>query len=266
MPDIQLLDSITDASRESAGCVVASGSHGGHYPAAICSKFDIRAVVLNDAGIGLQQAGVAGVLALETVNCAAAAVSHDSCYIGSASSSQKDGVISVANRVAAKLGVYVGQHAAEALELLRLAPAPDGRLPPVEEARQELRHQQLKVLLLDSASLVTQQDSNQIIIAGSHGALIGGDPARALKADASFAAFNDAGGGLQCIGRTRLPALQSRGVAAVTYSHTSARIGDAASAWETGVISDGNALASAIGATPGMPLRELDFSQLQALR
>ena len=54
------LDSITDANAESRGRLVVSGSHGGIYPASVASRWDIQAVLFNDAGIGFEDAGVAG--------------------------------------------------------------------------------------------------------------------------------------------------------------------------------------------------------------
>jgi len=77
-----------------------------------------------------------------------------------------------------------------------------------------------------------------------------------LKAAASLAVFNDAGGGIEDAGLTRLPALDARAIPAVTVAHTSARIGDAVSAWETGVISHANATAAALRARPGASLRD----------
>ncbi|MEM7523403.1 MAG: hypothetical protein AAF360_06540, partial [Pseudomonadota bacterium] len=56
---------------------------------------------------------------------------------------------------------------------------------------------------------------------------------------------------------TRLPALDGRGVAAVTVGHQSARIGDAVSALETGVISAANERAAALGARVGAGLRDM---------
>jgi hypothetical protein len=53
---------------------------------------------------------------------------------------------------------------------------------------------------------------------------------------------------------TRLPALAARGIAAVTVSAASARIGEARSMWETGAISHVNAPAAALGARAGQPL------------
>ncbi|MEP5717652.1 MAG: hypothetical protein ABJN37_04640, partial [Alphaproteobacteria bacterium] len=91
---------------------------------------------------------------------------------------------------------------------------------------------------------------------GPPGGLGGGDPARALKPAPALAVFNDAGGGIEDAGLTRLPALDARTIPAVTVAHTSARVGDAASAWETGVISHANAAAAALGARSGDRLRD----------
>ncbi|MFT5181393.1 MAG: hypothetical protein ACI8S3_001277, partial [Alphaproteobacteria bacterium] len=62
------------------------------------------------------------------------------------------------------------------------------------------------------------------------------------------AVFNDAGSDLV----SRLPDLESLGIAAATVATASARIGDARSCYETGVISHVNETAAAAGAAPGM--------------
>ena len=257
MTDVLLLDSITDATEAARGRVIASGSHGGIYPAAIASRAGIRAVAFNDAGIGLEKAGVAGVLALAEVGMAAIAASAMSCHIGSAEDLAARGRVSTCNGVAAALGIVTGMAVQAALDLLADAPAPTGQLPALTEARQVVhRLSGLTLTLLDSASLVRPEDAGEIVITGSHGALIGGDPARALKADARVAVFNDAGRGRDDIGVTRLPALDHRGVAAVTVSADTARIGDSASALATGVISELNACAQGRGARKGMRLAD----------
>ncbi len=252
-----LLDSITDATAHARGRVVICGSHGGLYPGAIASRGMVRAVVFNDAGIGLERAGVAGVLALAGVGMAAAALDCHSCRIGSASDSAARGVISVANQLAQDLGVRVGQPAHEAAERLARAPEPHTILPPVAEARQTVRlGPGVQVQCLDSASLVGPQDVGAIVITGSHGALIGGDASRALKAQARIAVFNDAGFGIGDVGVTRLPALDARAIAALTVSCDTARIGDARSALETGVISCANDTARGLGAQKSMRLAD----------
>lgn len=89
---------------------------------------------------------------------------------------------------------------------------------------------------------------------GSHGGLIGGDPALALRVAAYAAVFNDAGRP-DGPGTRRLHVLQARGIAGVTVSARSARIGEAGSALETGLISAVNSIAEALGARVGAPLR-----------
>ena len=105
---------------------------------------------------------------------------------------------------------------------------------------------------LDSASLVQPEDSDRILMIGSHGGLLGGDPASALRGAARAAVFNDAGVGIDGAGLTRLPALDARGMPAATVDCWSARIGDARSMWQTGTLSHVNAAARALGAAPGI--------------
>ena len=59
---ILLADTITRLPYEAAGAVVVSGSHGGCYPAQLAAKAKVRAVILNDAGFGLDEAGRADVV------------------------------------------------------------------------------------------------------------------------------------------------------------------------------------------------------------
>jgi len=252
--DLLLLDSITDADEKARGGVVLSGSHGGLYPAALASRAGLRAVMFHDAGIGFERAGVAGVLALAGVGMAA--VGFNGCRIGSASDALEKGTISVANDVAGGLGIEAGMTVTEAGRRLAEAPVPPGVLPPVEESRRcaRLEPNGPEVWLLDSASLVRPEDAGAIVITGSHGGIIGGDPKRALKARARIAVFNDAGVGAEGEAESRLPVLDGWGVAAVLVAHDSARIGDAGSALETGVISRINERARDLGAAAGVGL------------
>ena len=63
------------------------------------------------------------------------------------------------------------------------------------------------------------------------------------------------GGGIVDAGISRLPALDTRGIAGITVSAASARIGDAASVWADGIISHANATAQRLGARAGEPLK-----------
>lgn len=257
VPDILLLDSITDARADARGRLVVCGSHGGLFPAAVASCAQVRAVVFNDAAIGLDGAGVAGVLALAHVGMAAVALDCQSCRIGSADDASARGIVSVVNAVAADLGVTAGMAAGIALDLLGKAAPPSGQLAAISEARKfiEFGPNNLRIQLLDSASLVNDSDRGEIVVTGSHGGLIGGDPVRALKEDARLAVFNDAGFGVDDCGITRLAALEVRNIAALTVSSATARIGDAASALQSGKISSVNRAAKAMGAVVGGQLQ-----------
>ena len=251
-----LLDSITDANARARGRVVICGSHGGLYPAAIASGAGVRAVMFNDAGIGLERAGVAGVLALADTGTAALALDCQSCHIGSARDAERRGGVSVVNSVAHSLGIDAGMSAGKAASLLAMAPPPKSVLPRISEARQTIRLGNTQINLLDSASLVGPEHVGQIVVTGSHGGLIGGDASRAIKAPVRLAVFNDAGFGRDRIGVTRLPALDARDIAAVTVSCDSARIGDARSALESGVVSCANRTARDMGAVQNGQLKD----------
>lgn len=250
-----LADSVTRLGPEIAGSVLVTGSHGGVYAAWLARKSGARAAIFNDAGIGLDRAGIGGLDWLDAHAMAAAAVAADSADIGDARAMLALGRISHVNARALALGVAPGMACIEAAKLLEGAATPRGEITPVAESRRVLSPEGAarRIVLIDSASLVLPEDAGQIVVTGSHGALFGGDPMNALKIDAALALFNDAGGG---VGVTRLPALQARGIAAATVAAMSARIGDAASTYDDGVISAANEAAVALGARIGMKARE----------
>ena len=254
---ILYLDSITVAGNDTDQAVIVSGSHGGVYPAYLAVTLGAKAVILNDAGRGLEDAGIASLEFAQPLGMAAATVAHDSCRIGDTEDMRKRGVISEANATALGLGVKRGLRCEDAAKLMARTPPVSATAGEHAETRRVLTIGTQSIALLDSASLVSSDDAGRIVITGSHGGLIGGDPRKALKADALFAAFNDAGVGADNAGVSRLPALQARGIAAVTVAHTSARIGDAYSSYSDGIVSHANGLAMDLGATPNARLRHV---------
>lgn len=252
-----ICDSATRLGRAHAGAVVVCGSHGGVYPGYLAARARVRAVVFSDAGVGKDRAGLASLAYGEALGMAVATVVHDSARIGSAADMLARGRISHANQVAQALNVLPAMPVAQALE--RLAEAPDWRAepPPYAEARTVIRDApgRPRVVCLDSVSLVRPEDAGQIVVTGSHGGLLGGEPAAALKVDALAALFNDAGIGIDDAGIGRLAALDQRGIAAATVDAAGARIGDGRSTWADGVLSRVNAVARRRGAVPGMRAR-----------
>lgn len=108
--------------------------------------------------------------------------------------------------------------------------------------------------VVDSITELGPADAACLAVSGSHG---GASSARyAIAARPSLSVFNDAGVGLDRAGLVALDQLQLQGLAACTVAHMTARIGDAHSSLETGVISFVNPLAAAAGITPGMACRD----------
>lgn len=248
----RLADSATDLDAGWAGAIVVCGSHGGRYPAALAARLGVRAIAFNDAGVGLDGAGVAGLALLDEHAIPAVAFGHMTARIGDAADALARGRLTHVNDAARRLGCAPGMAVRDAVE--RLAQAPPARPAHVEagEARHLVRE---GVWALDSASLVGPSDAGTVVLTGSHAGLIGSDPARALKADARAAVFNDAGGGVDGAGLTRLLALDARGIPAVAVAAATARIGDGRSTYADGVLSAVNETARALGAVAGMTAR-----------
>jgi len=249
---VLVADSVTELGAAARGAVLVAGSHGGRIAAAYASQAGVHAVILNDAAVGKDGAGVSGLAALEALGMAAAVVSHESARIGDGPDAMARGVVSRANAVAAACGVVPGMRAREAAERLTQAPAPRGTLESPGEGRYLLRAAAPQIWALDSVGLALPGDAGRVLVFGSHGALHGGRADSAIPVPALAAAFHDAGASAEVM--TRLPALAARGIPAVTVSAASARIGDARSMWETGIVSHVNAPAVTRGARGGEPL------------
>jgi hypothetical protein len=253
---IRSFDSITKPGAGALeGVVVLAASHGGVYAAYLAARTRARAIVLHDAGVGRDDAGIGCIGYCQALGMAAATVDYRSARIGDADDMLARGRISFVNGVARKAGCAPGMSAAEALGALEGAPAWSGEPPSYEEGHGEIRLLQghEPVIWLDSASMAAPEHAGRVLAIGSHGALLGGNPAAALRADARAALYNDAGIGIDGAGITRLPALDTRGIAAASVAAASARIGDGRSTLMDGVISALNEHAARSGAVAGMP-------------
>jgi len=250
-----ILDSVTHLLGEHRGRVCYCASHGGRYAGSYAAQSGVGAVILNDAGIGREQAGIAGLGVLERLGVPAAAVSHRSARIGDGRDGLARGVLSFVNAPAAALGLAAGMACRTALERLSAAPLTPAPMPPVErEARFEdaaAGRGDVRVVVMDSISLVTAGETGHIIVAASHGGLLGGRAETAVKYPVFAAVTCDADRGIDDAGISRLPAMDARGIAGACVSCFSARIGDARSTWEDGYISALNETASRMGGAIG---------------
>jgi hypothetical protein len=108
---ILCLDSISLATPRDRGKVVASGSHGGVPAGEAAAAFGPALVYFNDAGFGMEQAGVAGLPILDRAGIPAGAVSTMSARIGDGRSTLLDGFLSEVNEAAYRLGARPGRSA-----------------------------------------------------------------------------------------------------------------------------------------------------------
>ena len=253
--DPLVTDSVTLLPPEAAGRVVVAGSHGGVYSARLALAAGVAAILLNDAGIGLDEAGVAGLVLLQRAGVPGACIGHGSARIGDGADMLARGRISRLNDDAARLGLREGMTAEDAVGGFAAAELVIPSAIGQDADALPFRDGPLRVY--DSASEVEAADFGTIVITGSHGGLPGPSDAAAIKTEVRIAAFNDAGVGIDEAGISRLPALDRRGIAGVTVDAFTARIGEGRSTLETGIISRSNRAASALGAKIGKPLADL---------
>jgi hypothetical protein len=102
------------AEDEHQGDVLCAGSHGGRVNVERLLRVRPRGALFNDGGGARDASGVGGLAALDAVGVAAACVDAMSARIGDPASTYTDGVVSVVNQTARRVGVEVGQPAAEA--------------------------------------------------------------------------------------------------------------------------------------------------------
>ena len=118
-----LLDSIAligAMGERSRGTVVVSGSHGGVSAAGFVVDHPHRPLVVffNDAGVGKDAAGIAGLAMLQAIGVAGCAYSHQSARIGEAADGLAHGIISYLNEAARALGLSAGQAVPTAVDAL----------------------------------------------------------------------------------------------------------------------------------------------------
>jgi hypothetical protein len=260
-------DSVTHLTSGARGRVALCASHGGVYAAWYAARRGVSALVLHDAGIGRERAGIGGLGWLEARGVPAACVGHTSARIGDGADMARRGVLSFVNAAAARIGLRAGMAAAEALAVLDgagLPPAPaDGAMDEARRVVAEIGG--VRVVALDSNGLVEPGDAGQVVVTGSHGGLLGGRPETAVKAAVRLAVYNDAGVGADGAGLSRLPALEARGIAAGCVSCFSARIGDGVSSWEDGFLSAVNGVAAARGGAVGHSTRDFVAAVLEGI-
>lgn len=258
-PRIYTAASSATAPPECAGHVLVSGSYGGEYNAFHAGKWGLRGVILNDAGVGRNRAGVRGLAYLDRVGLAAATADAHTCHIGDGEHMLEVGRISHINEAAARLGCSVGSSVRDCAERMSAGPVIDAPMPVIQGGKRHLISDvagQPRVICVDAAPMLEGEDAGSIAITGSHAALFRGRPDGVIRVAVRAIFFSDAGVGLDQAGIARLPTLDELGIAAGTASADSAEIGSSLSIYHEGELSHVNQTAAALGATPGMRVKD----------
>jgi hypothetical protein len=255
--NILTVASCSNIRAEHRSHVVVSGSYGGRYNAFNAAKWPVRAVIMNDAGIGKDNAGIVGLDFLDQIDLAAATADARTCHIGDGGHMLTHGIISHVNRTAAALGCAPGQSVRDCAERLRAASVPTVAPPPITEgARFVMRDSEPMLICADSIGMLQPDDVGRIVVTASHGALSGGRSDDMVPLGILAVFFSDAGGGMDDAGIARLADLERKGIVAGATSADSAPIGDSRALYHDGVLSHVNGPASQRGGRVGMKLKD----------
>jgi hypothetical protein len=250
--------SSASAPAECAGHVIVSGSYGGEYNAWHAAKHGIRGVVLNDAGVGHDAAGIKGLSYLDRIGLPAVTADVMSCHIGDGEHMLEHGIISYVNQSASALGFGPGDRVKRVAEGMRHASIVTTTPPSIQGGKKrEITRlpNGLRLICVDAAPMIDESDAGAIAVTGSHAALFRGKPDDVIRPQLTAVFFSDGGVGLDGAGVSRLPVLDERGIIAGAVSATSASIGDSLSIYEDGVLYHLNQSALAAGGAIGMRLK-----------
>jgi hypothetical protein len=212
---------------------------------------------MNDAGVGKNNAGIAGLEFLDQIELAAATADARTCHIGDGDHMLAHGIISYVNRTAAALGCAPRQSVRDCAERMRAATVPTVAPPPITEgARFVMRDVPGEPVLIcaDSIGMLQADDAGRIVITASHGALSGGRPDNTVPLGIYAVFFSDAGVGMDQAGIARLNDLDRKGIIAGATSADSAPIGDSRALYHDGILSHINGPAAVHGGQVGMKL------------
>lgn len=117
---LHLLDTITSIDEHCADGIIVSGSHGGMSSTGFVLRAPVRprAVFLNDAGVGRDNAGIVALELLEGIGVACGCYSHESARIGEARDGYERGVVTHLNPKARAAGLAIGMPVREAVARL----------------------------------------------------------------------------------------------------------------------------------------------------
>jgi uncharacterized protein YunC (DUF1805 family) len=262
LPDsVVLLDSLGDLQPANINPILVCGSHcGGNRDLARHVKnCHVKAVFLNNAGIGKNQAGIRGLIHYQAEGILACAVDHNSAEIGISSDTWESGTISHASALAEEAGIQIGDSVKEAVaKIISLFLLPSSTQinkdfeSPIDDKKENSSKIDLKkqvqtqidgvsITVTDSITFLNENNAGDIVVCGSHGGLSAGEYAQKRRVKAVF--FNDAGIGKNNAGVKSLESLCDAGILACTVDRMSAEIFNGQDTLNNGIITVCNQLA-----------------------
>jgi hypothetical protein len=247
--------------------VVVGGSFAGTYPTALALRQAAKAVIGNAAGVGRDDAGIAGLALADRWGVPCAAVSETTARLADGPDTYSSGVISHVNRAAIDVDVQVGMGCAEAAALMLGAErGQPGRADELANVERVVVWQgpEGRISAMASVGLAGADNASDVICAGSHTGAVTARYVIGYDFMVAGVICNDASVGKEGSGISGLEPLADAGVAAASVSFASARIGDGRSTYADGIISYANRVAEQGGIGAGMPAREAALAMLRA--
>ena len=269
-----LLDSLGDVQPDNTSPILVCASHCGDNGAFARKLKDchVKAVFLNNAGIGKNQAGISGLAHYEAENILACAVDHYSAEIGVARDTWESGIISHTNTLAEEAGIQPGDSVQEAVARIINIITPISSTQENENfesltnekkdsnGKVDLKRQTqtqidgVSITVTDSITFLNENNSGDIVVCGSHGGLSAGHYAQKHRLKAVF--FNDAGIGKNNAGIKSLDSLSDAGILACTVDCMSAEIFNGQDILDNGIITACNQLAKTRNIKENMTVKE----------
>src|SRR5262245_39104234 len=156
--DIFTVSASSQVNAAHHGHVIVSGSYGGEYNAYHAGKWGLRGAVLNDAGVGKDDAGIRGLPYLDQIGLPAATADAMTCHIADGDHMLAHGIVSHVNRAAEALGCRLGESVRACAERMRDAPIRGGELSLIAGGKRYLIRDvagEPRVICLDAAPMLT---------------------------------------------------------------------------------------------------------------
>ena len=269
-----LLDSLGDLQPDNTSPILVCASHCGDNGtfARKVKNYRVKAVFLNNAGIGKNQAGISGLSHYEAENVLACAVDHNSAEIGVARDTWESGIISHTNTLAEEAGIHPGDSVQEAVaKIINLFDLPSlgqknkNAESLINEEKENSSKVDLKkqiqtqidgvtITVTDSITFLNSSNAGDIVVCGSHGGVSAGHYAQKHRLKAVF--FNDAGIGKNNAGIKSLASLSDAGILACTVDCMSAEIFNGRDILDNGIITVCNQLATSRNIKEKMKVKE----------